>query len=83
MKNPDGTTLILTGFEWQVPETDIRRLFEQIGEVLDLKMGKTPEGSPMATIVMAREQDAEDAILKYDGTHYRSVVLRVTRPPSS
>jgi hypothetical protein len=79
LKNSSPTTLILSGFEWQVPETDIRRLFEQIGEVLDLKMGKTPEGAPMATIIMAREQDAEDAILKYEGTHYRNVVLRVKR----
>ena len=77
MNKSSETVLIVDGFEWQVPESDLRRLFEQIGPVLKIKVGRLSDGSPSATITMARAQDAVDAILKYDGTHYRRTVLRV------
>ena len=71
--------LFVNGFDWQVPETELLRLFQQVGDVIRLKVIKQEDGSPAAIVMMARMQDAEDAILKYDGTHHRSVILRVRK----
>ncbi len=79
MHNPPKIALFVDGFDWQVPESELLRLFQQVGDVIGLKVVKQADGSPAAIIAMARMQDAEDAILKYDGTHYRSVVLRVRK----
>ncbi len=79
MKKSPENTLFVTGFDWQVPESELLRLFQQVGDVIGLKVTKQADGSPAAIITMARLQDAEDVILKYDGTRYRSVILRVRR----
>jgi len=79
LRNSGETVLFVDGFDWQVPESELLRLFQQVGDVIRLKVKKQEDGSPAAIITMASMQDAEDAILKYDGTHYRSVILRVRR----
>jgi len=79
LTNSSEFALFVNGFDWQMPESELLRLFQQVGDVIGLKVTKQADGSPAAIITMSSMQDAEDAILKYDGTNYRSVILRVRK----
>ncbi len=79
MKISTEVALLVDGFDGRMPESELLRLFQQIGDVQALKSIKQADGTPAAIITMARVQDAEDAILKFDGTHYRNAILRVRK----
>lgn len=75
----DEKSLIISGFDWSVPESELRRLVEQVGEISSLKFTKQPDGSAAVMVTMSNVSQAEDVILKFDGTHYRGNVIKVRR----
>jgi hypothetical protein len=79
LKTPTPTTLIVEGFGPSVSESELRRLFEQVGAVASVVPIKDADGNTAAMLTMAAANDAEDAILKFDGTHFRGIVLRVRK----
>ena len=70
-------TLIVEGIEDQISATELRRLFEQVGALTAVQVSSLPDGTKVGMVVMARAEDAPDAILKFNGTHHRGVVMRV------
>jgi hypothetical protein len=77
MPNLQKNSLVVEGIEDKISTAELRRLFEQVGALTSLNVATLPDGTKYGLVVMARAEDASDAILKFNGTHHRGVVMRV------
>lgn len=81
--------LFIGNLPWKVSEEDLRPLFEEHGEVTDVKVvldNYTGKSRGFAFVVMATPQDAQKAIENLDKTSFMGRELRVSlaedrRPP--
>ena len=77
----DKNKLFIGNLPWKVSEEDLRPLFEQNGEVSDVKVvldNYTGKSRGFAFVVMATPDDAQKAIENLDKTSFMGRELRVS-----
>jgi len=74
-----NSSVLVTNLHWEVSESDLKKLFEEVGDVskVRIKYDKAGRSDGEATVVFTSRSDAQDAVDKFDGYELNGMEMKV------